>query len=214
MNGLKWLALGGPVAWIIAFCFLLALCVFFERMFHLRRAQIAFHYFLKGVFNVLGKGHVDEAISLCDDTPGPIARLMRTAILHRDSGDAAIAAELDAVGRTEISRMERRLVIVSTIAQIAPLLGLLGTLLGILEVVLVIRAQEPLVQSNDITDGVISAVTTSVFGLLAAIPCHAMFNLLVVRIDRIVQEMEEAASDIKAFFSEANKAKRAGAANE
>lgn len=205
MNGLEWIRIGGPVVWVIVFCLLLAVAVFLERMFHLRRAQIAFHYFMKGVFNVLRRGNVDEAISLCDDTPGPIARLMRTAILHRDAGGDALAEELATIGRIETSRMERRLAVISTIAQMTPLLGLVGTLLGILDAVSAVRDHSPLVDAHVITDSVIKAIVTSIFGLLAAIPAHVMFNTLVVRIDRIVQEMDEATSDIKAFFADWSK---------
>ena len=201
MNLLRWLEMGGPVAWIIVFCFLLALGVFFERMFHLRRAQIAFLYFLKGVFNVLRRGHVQEAISLCSDTPGPIARLALSAIEHRADSREQLEAELTRVGHQEISRMERRRSVLSVIAQLAPLMGLLGTFFGILRTVTVLRSQSPLVQVGNMTDGLVQACVTSIFGLLVALPVHTMFTLLVVRIDRIVLQMEEAASQITAFFT-------------
>ncbi len=201
MNGFRWIVTGGPIAWIITAITILAIAMFLERMFHLRRAQILFRDFLKGVFNVLEKGGIDEAISLCDDTPGPVARLMHTAIMHRDGGNEEIAAELETAGRIEISRMERRLVMISTIAQLAPFLGLLGTLMGILQTVNTINESVPEIVSTDITNGVITAVTTSIFGIISAIVCHAFFNILVVRIDRVVQDMTEASSDIRSFFA-------------
>lgn len=211
MNGFKWIMAGGPIAWIITAMTLLAIGMFLERMFHLRRARIVFRDFIKGVFNILEKGGADEALSLCDDTPGPIARLMHTAIMHRDRGIGEISSELESVGRIEIARMERRLAMISTIAQLAPCLGLLGTLMGILQTVNTINSSVPEIVSTDITGGVVTAVTTSIFGLVSAIVCHAFYNMLVVRIDRIVQEMAEAASDIRSFFAGRGDRKDGGA---
>lgn len=192
---------GGPIAWIITAVTLIAIGMFLERLFHLRRARIVFKDFLKGVFNILERGRTEEALSLCDDTPGPVARLMYTAIMHRDGGADEIAAELETAGRIEIARMERRLAMISTIARLTPFLGLLGTLMGILQTVNTINSSVPEIVSTDVTGGVITAVTTSIFGLIAAIVCHVLFNILVVRIDRIVQEMTEASSYIRSFFA-------------
>ena len=191
---------GGPVFWIIAGCGVVALAVFGERMLHLRRARIRYGDFLKGVFNILEKGNVSEALALCEEAPGPVVHLVRTAILHRDAPRETLRDALDNAGHAEISRMERRLVILGTIVQLAPLLGLLGSFLGVLETVLVLRNQAPLVQSVDVTGGLVRALVTSVAGIMVAIPAYAMFNLLVIRIDRIVLDMEQATSEIAAFM--------------
>ena len=104
--------------------------------------------------------------------------------------------------------MERRLVVVATVAQIAPLLGLLGTVIGMVETLMVMRPHGELVQSLDVMDGMIRALITTAAGLIVAIPCHVSFNLLVVKIDRIVLDMERAASDIVAYLSGANLAQK------
>lgn len=191
---------GGPVFWVIVFIGLAAVGVFLDRLLHLRRARIRYEDFLTGVFNILAKGNVREALALCDEAPGPVVHLMRTAIQHRDEPQEMLRHVLDNAGHAEISRMERRLGILATIVQIAPLLGLLGSLLGVLETVLVMRSQAPLVQSVDVTGGVVRALIASITGLMVAIPAYAMFNLLVIRIDRIVLDMEQASSDILSFM--------------
>jgi biopolymer transport protein ExbB len=201
MHGSNWLSEGGPVIWIILFCGAMALAVFAERLFHLRRAHIQYRDFLKGVFNNLDRDHVNEAVMICEETPGPVASLLRTAILNRHEPRETIGEALDHVGRAEISRLERRLVVLATLAQVTPLLGLLGTFLGLIETVLTLREQAPLVQSADITDGLLRALIASAAGLMVAIPCYGMFNLLVVRIDRIVLDMEQASSEILAFVT-------------
>lgn len=192
---------GGPVFVIICLAGLAALAIFLERIVKLRQARIRYEDFLSGVFNILEKGKVREASALCDDSPGPVVRLMRAAIQHRDEPGESLRQILDNIGRTEISRMERRLAALSTITQATPLLGLLGSLLGILGTVQTMRAELPLVQTLDITGGLVRALVTSIAGLAVAIPSFVMYNILVVRIDRIVLDMEQASGDILAFMS-------------
>lgn len=192
---------GGPVFWVLFLIGLAAVGIFLERIIKLRRERIRYADFLSGVFNILEKGKVREAIALCDDSPGPVVHLMHTAILHREEPVEALRQILENTGRTEISRMERRLSVLSTITQVTPLLGLLGSLLGVLETVLVMRNELPLVQTIDITGGLVRALITSIAGLAVAIPSYAMYNILVVRIDRIVLDMEQASGDIMAFMS-------------
>ena len=191
---------GGPVFWVICLCGIVAVAVFIERLVHLRRARISYSDFLNGVFNILEKGKIREALSLCDEAPGPVVKLMHTAIVNRNESHDTLRQTLENAGQAEISRMERRLVILSTIIQGAPLLGLLGTLLGILEMVLEMRNNLPLVYSTDLTGGLVRSLICAIAGLIVAIPSYAMFNLLVIRIDRIVLDMEQATSDIMAFM--------------
>ena len=200
MNELNLWREGGPVFWVIVFTGLASVAVFLERLLHLRRARIHYADFLEGVFNILAKGNVREALALCDEAPGPVAHLTRMAITHRDEPREMLRHVLDSAGHAEISRMERRLGVLATIVQIAPLLGLLGSLLGVLETVLVLRSQAPLVQSVDVTGGLVRALIASIAGLMVAVPAHAMFNLLAIRIDRIVLDMEQASSDILSFM--------------
>ena len=196
---------GGPVFLIICLAGLAALAIFLERIVRLRQARIRYEDFLNGVFNILEKGKIREAAALCDDSPGPVVKLMRAAILHRDEPREALRQILDNTGRAEISRMERRLAALSTITQATPLLGLLGSLLGVLGTVQTMRGELPLVQTLDVTEGLVRALVTSIGGLAVAIPAFVMYNILVVRIDRIVLDMEQASGDILAFMSRWNR---------
>lgn len=191
---------GGAVLGVIFLAGVAALAVFVERMVSLRQARILYEDFLSGVFNILRGGKIREAISLCEDTPGPVARLMRTAITHRADTDDTLRNALDNAGRAEVARMERRLAAISTIADATPLLGLLGTLLGLLQTLLTMRTDMPLVQTLDVTDGLSRAIVTSIAGLIVAIPAHAMYSILASRIDRIILDMGQASGDILAFM--------------
>ena len=208
---IQWLMEGGPVAWVITVLGTGAFLVFVERALHLHRARIDYRDFLKGLYTILGRGNFDEALAICEETPGPVACLVRTAIMHRTASQEDLRSALDDVGHAEISRMERRLSVLATAAQVAPLLGLLGTILGLLESLLVMRDQAPFLQSVDVTGGLLRALITTAAGLMAAIPCYAMFNLLVVKIDRIVLDMEQASTDVVAFLRTQPEPEEAGA---
>lgn len=202
---LELLAQGGPIVWVIVAAGALAFVVFVERALHLHRARIRSDDFLKGVLTVLRRGNIAEALTICEETPGPVAYLVKTAILHRADGREAQRSALEDASRAEISRMERRLVVVATVAQIAPLLGLLGTVLGMIDAVIVLQLQGDLIQSASIMRGLVRALVTTGAGLTVAIPCYAAFNLLVIKIDRIVLDMERVASELLAFLSEHGK---------
>ncbi len=196
---------GGPVFPVICLTGVAAVAIFAERIVRLRQASIRYQDFLGGVFNILEKGKIREATALCDDSPGPVVKLMRAAIVHRDEPRESLRQILENTGRAEIARMERRLAALATIIQAAPLLGLLGSLLGVLETVLAMRSELPLVQTLDLTDGLVRALITSIAGLAVAIPAYALYNILVVRIDRIVLDMEQASGDILAFMARWNR---------
>lgn len=193
---------GGPVFWIIVACGLTALIVFVERALHLHRARIKFEDFLKGIFNILRRRNIEEALTICDETPGPVAYIVRIAILHRSADREAMRTAIQDAGAAEISRLERRLVIIATVAQITPLLGLLGTVLGLISCLLTLYTSAPLVQSADVFGGVMRALVTTAAGLIVAIPCYAAFNLLVLKIDRLVLDMEMASSEILSVLQE------------
>ena len=113
---------GGPVLWLILISSAVAISVFVERFLHCHRAQINSLEFLNGVKTVLKRDNIVEALSICDATPGPVARLVKTAIVNRTQGRERVREALEEAGLTEVPRLEERLNLLATIAQIAPLL--------------------------------------------------------------------------------------------
>lgn len=200
MNNFNWFLDAGPMLWIILACGLVAVGCFLERLLHLRRAAVDSRDFLRGVCNVLDKGNDDEAVQLCEEAPGPVPALIRAAILHRHEPRHVLNEAVGNVGRAEIARMERRVAVVATVGQIAPLLGLLGTVLGLIQTVYILRDQAPMVDSVSVTDGVLRALIATAAGLTVSVPCHLMHNLLLVQIDRIVLDMEAAETEIAAHL--------------
>lgn len=194
---------GGLVLYLIVLASAVAIVVFIERFLHCHRAQINSTEFLNGVRTVLKRNNVVEALSICDATPGPVARLVRTAILNRDHGRERVREALEEAGLAEVPRLEEKLNLLATIAQVAPLLGLLGTVLGLMEVFSAMQNAGLHAQIRDVSSGVWKALLCAAAGLAVSIPTHAAYNYLVARVNSIVLDMERAATEIVNVVSEA-----------
>ena len=175
----KLLAYGGPMIWVILLASGVAIAVFIERVLHFHRVQINSMEFLNGVRNVLKRDNVVEALSICDATPGPVARLVKVAILNRDKGREGVREALEEAGLVEVPPLEDKLNLLATIAQIAPLLGLLGTVLGFIQIFSVLQTNTSLPTMQDLSGGVWQALICTAAGLSVAIPCYAAYNYLV-----------------------------------
>ena len=180
----------------------LALAVLVERVLYCHRSQINSAEFLNGVRTVLKRDNVVEAISICDATPGPVARLVKTAILNRDRGRDRVREAVEEAGLTEVPRLEENLNLLATIAQIAPLLGLLGTILGFIEIFSKIREAGLYANVEQLSHGIWQALICAAAGIAVAIPVHAAYNYLVSRINKIVLDMERAAAEIVNIVTE------------
>src|ERR687891_362286 len=152
------LSLGGPMIWVILLAGAVALVVFIQRVVHYHRAQINSMEFLNGVRTVLKRDNVVEAISICDATPGPVARLVKVAILNRDRGRDGVRESLEEAGLMEVPPLEDKLNLLATIAQIAPMLGLLGTVLGFIRIFSQLQAQGTVAHLDALAGGVWQAM--------------------------------------------------------
>jgi biopolymer transport protein ExbB len=193
---------GGPVLYLILFTSAVAIVVFIERFLHCHRAQINSTEFLNGVRTVLRRNNVVEALSICDATPGPVARLVKTAILNREHGRERVREALEESGLAEVPRLEEKLNLLATIAQLAPLLGLLGTVLGFIDTFGKMQQAGPYAKMGDLATGIWQALICAAAGLAVAIPAHAGYNYLVSRVNSIVLDMERAATEIVNIVTE------------
>lgn len=187
---------GGPIIWVILAASAVAIVVFIERLLHYHRAQINSTEFLSGVRNVLKRDNVVEAISICDATPGPVARLVKVAILNRERGREGVREALEEAGLMEVPRLEAKLNVLATIAQIAPLLGLLGTVLGFIRIFVRMEEEGQFAHAGLLMGGVWEALLCTAAGLAVAIPSYAGYNYLVSRVNSVVLDMEKAATEI------------------
>ena len=196
---------GGLVLYLILLTSAVAVMVFIERFLHCHRAQINSTEFLNGVRTVLKRNNVVEALSICDATPGPVARLVKTAILNRDNGRERVREALEEAGLAEVPRLEEKLNLLATIAQLAPLLGLLGTVLGFIQTFYAMEQKGFNAHVGDLSTGIWKALICAAAGLAVAIPAHAGYNYLVSRVNSIVLDMERAATEIVNIVTEGTK---------
>ena len=191
---------GGPVFWILMVLAVVSTVIFFERFFDLRRAHIDYQDFIKGVVNILDTGNDDEALAVCDDNMSPVANVVSTAIRHRYGSARVLRDAVDSQGRAEVGRLDRRMASLAILGQITPLVGLLGTLIGFAKAILLVNSAE-VVSRVELMTVSMEAVVSAALGIAVAIPITVMYGSLRVRLDRIVVELEAAASQIVGYVS-------------
>lgn len=187
---MNWLVSGGFLFWAILALIAVAFFVFLDRLLRLRKIAIDPQDFLQGVFNVLDKGKTDEALAICDETPGPLAALMTEAVAHAESDEAHLREILAATAHAELSRLERRAMLLSLFAQLLPLLGLIGTFTGGYAAVVALDAQAPLIRTGMAVSAISGALVNAIAGLVGAAFCYAAHHVLVLRTDALSLDMD------------------------
>src|ERR1051325_666999 len=190
------LAHGTLMTWLLLALSTVVIVVFVERLLHYHRAQINSMEFLNGVRNVLKRDNVVEALSICDATPGPVPRLVKVPILSRERGREGVRESIEEAGLMEVPRLEEKLNVLATLAQIAPLLGLLGTVLGLMKNFSALQIAGSHATMEQFAGGIWQALISTAGGIAVAIPCYAGYNYLVGRVNSIVLDMEKAAAEI------------------
>ncbi|MBQ7403389.1 MAG: MotA/TolQ/ExbB proton channel family protein [Lentisphaeria bacterium] len=196
---MEFLRAGGPMLWLIVLFGVIAIFVFLEKLFQLRRNQVNVRELVTGLVNVLKRDAMLEAITLCDTTPGPVAKLLNAAIQAYQNDDD-IKPAIEDTAKTELNRLESRLNILSTIANIAPLLGLLGTVIGMYETFNDISVSAGMSLAV-LSGGVKESLITTAAGLCVAIPAHLAYNYLLTQVQSLCADMEKASSEILYFFA-------------
>lgn len=196
---------GGPVMWIILVLDIVALVVIISKSFQFHREEINVRELLRGLFNVLKRQGFIEAVSLCDSSPGPVARMLSAAIAARQQGEEDIQSALDEAAFNEIPRLERGMKLLGTIGFILPLLGFLGTVLGMLRAFETAADTSQVLSASAVSGSVSCALLTSAAGLVGAIICYVAYNLLLSRIETMTLDMDRASIEIIGFFSRQEK---------
>ncbi|NQU74263.1 MAG: MotA/TolQ/ExbB proton channel family protein [Candidatus Omnitrophica bacterium] len=195
---------GGPVMWVIFLCSVVALAVVIERFMQLRKARIDTGKFMNEVSNLLKRNRIIEAIDMCNQTPGPISQVMKAGILKHDRSRPEIREAIEDAAVGEIPILEKNLSILATIAHIAPLLGLLGTVTGMVRAFQVIEQKATALQPvnpKDLAGGIWEALLTTVFGLCIAIPTYVAYNFFVNKVNGFILDMEKSATDLVNLLS-------------
>ena len=183
---------GGPVMWVILALSIVGVAVFLERLVYLHRAQVRAGEFLRGLANLVRDDRLEEVRKQCLATPGPVARVALSAVLARDCPRAELRDIVQEAGQLEVPRLERHLSLLGGIAYAAPLLGLLGTVLGLLEAFYLVSTQGGYATVADLSGAVYQSLISAAAGLAVAIPALIAAGYLGARVQDLVHDMERA----------------------
>lgn len=187
---------GGIIMFPIALCSIVALAITIERFWSMRRNTIDTREFMDSMRTVLRQNRIQEAIQICEETDGPIARILKAGLLKHNRSKEDIREAIEDAGHLEIPRLERYMSALATCANVAPLLGLLGTVAGMIKAFTQIRHLEGQVKPADLAEGISNALVTTAAGLVVAIPTLVAYNYFVTRVDNLVLEMEISSSEV------------------
>ena len=180
---------GGFLMYPIFICSLVAVTIFFERMFYLKSIKTKSKKFVLRVNDLVKKGSIELAISACRKSPTPISKIMLAGLMKFGRGRDEMKEAIEDNANQEIPILERNLPTLSTIGNICPLLGLLGTVFGMVKafnVIAVMGVGKP----EALAGGISEALLTTAFGLSVAIPTIVIYNYLSHRVDKLIREME------------------------
>jgi len=191
-------AKGGPMLVLLLALGLLGLVLFIERALYLHRSHIRSTAFLDGIKNILAKRRLVEALTVCEETPGPVAAVVKAALLHADDDADTMRFHVQEAAIVELPVLERRLGTIAAIAQVAPLAGLLGTVLGMITTFLAFQRDYSF--PSALARGMWQALLSFAAGLMLAIPAHLAHHFLTSRVRAIVRDMEWAGNDIMRYL--------------
>lgn len=196
---------GGPIMVLIIICSLFALTIVIERFWHLYKVRIDTKKFLQSILDTMRKQNVEEAIAICEKTPSPISTILKAGILRHGRNRELIKEAMEDASLYEVPRLEKNLTALATIAHISPLLGLLGTVTGMVRTFQTIQLKATAVSPvspGDLAGGIWEALITTVAGLIVAIPIFVAYNYLVNRVNEFVLDMEHSATELLNFLTE------------
>ena len=190
---LDYVSRGGIVMVPILICSVLALIIIIERLWSLRRNQIFRFNILDTIEHLLHEHKIAEATTLCKRHDSAMTRLVLVALLNAERPKAEIKELIEDHGRQEVPFLERYLTTLGTIASIAPFLGLLGTVVGLLRVFEAISQEGGVTNAAILSSGIQNALITTVAGLCVAIPSLVAYNYFARRAEGIILEVERIA---------------------
>lgn len=195
MNLLQIFIDGGNMMWAILVCLVIGLGISIERLFTLSMASINNRKFLAKIKQALSEGGVDAATEVCANTRGPVASIFHAGLLRVDRGIEHVEKAIMNAGSIEMAFLEKNLIWLATVIAVAPMLGFLGTVWGM------IQSFDQIKKANDISPAIVAggisvALITTMFGLIVAIIIQTLHNYFVSRIDKLIVDMEESSTEL------------------
>lgn len=186
--------------WVLVVMAAVAAMLSVERVLYLHRGQIRAKAFLEGIKNILAKRRLVEALTVCEETPGPVAAVVKAALLHADDPADVMRFHVQEAAVVELPALERRIGSIAAIAQVAPLVGILGTVLGMMATFLAFERGGNFAMAGALSHGMWQALLTTAGSLMLAIPAHLAHHFLTARVRAIVRDVEWSGNEIMKYL--------------
>lgn len=191
---------GGPMMVPIALSAFVAALLFLERFLYLHKGQIKALDFVDGLKNSLKDGRLTEALTICEETPCPVSRVVKAALLTCESGRTVIVDSVRAAALLELPMLQRRISSIMLIAKIAPLMGMIGTVLALLQIFSKISETGSYFTVDIFSAQIYNALVSTVAGLLLCLAAWVMYALLQGRVRAIAHDIDWAANEMVLFI--------------
>lgn len=196
---------GGLVMWPILACSIVGLAIAVEKFIVIRKSKINVPAFSIKIRGILKKKDVASAMGYCMEEKSPISNIIRRGLKKIKFGRKRVLEAIEVAGKQEISKLEKGLSTLATVAGAAPMLGFLGTVTGMIAAFMKIQELQGSASPADLASGIWEALLTTAFGLFVGIPALALYNYFVSNINKIVLDMERVATDILDVLDETEK---------
>ncbi|MCF8233361.1 MAG: MotA/TolQ/ExbB proton channel family protein [Bacteroidales bacterium] len=193
---------GGWIIAILALLSFIAVYIFVERFLIINKATKEDRNFMNNIRDFIQKGQVDSARAMCKSNPSPIARMIEKGLSRIGRPLNDINAAIENVGKLEVSRLEKNLAGLATIAGAAPMLGFLGTVIGMIIAFYEMSRASNTIDINMLSTGIYQAMVTTVAGLIVGIVAYVMYNILVSKVEKLVFKLEARATEFMDLLHE------------
>lgn len=191
---------GGPMMWPLLFIGIFGFFIFLERILFLHKTQIRTNDFLEGIKNSLRKRRLVEAVTVCEETPGPVPRIIKAALLNHGASEGQLRSAVQSAAIVEVPTLERRIGSIAALGKIAPLLGLTGTVLGLYTTLSKMDAEGGYATHGVVAGGFSEALISTIGGLVLAVMAALAHHFLSGRVRALVHDMEFAGHEIIRFM--------------
>lgn len=186
---------GGPVMYFILIASIVGLAVFIERLFYLQKVRKNAKTVMEKIREKLKGFRVDEAVAVCENHPGPASNIIRAGLENYNKSRDEIEKAMEDAAKYEIPKLQRYLPVLATVVSISTLLGLLGTVLGMIISSTVLSTQG-MNNPSKLLGGIAQALITTAYGLLVAIPAVVGYNYIASKVDNIITEIEISTTEL------------------
>ncbi|MCK5037391.1 MAG: MotA/TolQ/ExbB proton channel family protein [Candidatus Sabulitectum sp.] len=182
---------GGNFMWPLLIALIIGIAVAVERFITFSKAKLDVNKFLEQLGGYIRKGDLSGAETLCDRTRGPVSAILRAGLMRRDKGLVDVEKAIESAGSIEMAHLEKGLVVLATVSSVAPMIGFLGTVSGMIRAFGEIAAAKN-VDASLVAGGIQEALITTATGLIVAIPIQMANNFFIAKVGRFITDMEEA----------------------